>query len=163
MSFLLTTHNYHCDLEKKAMEKSKKRYRVVYARTNAMRRWRGFTLMELLVVISIVALLMSILMPSLNKAKEQARKVVCMSNLRNVMLVYQYYSNDNRDWLPYPRYNTHIPNVLHWGNIISNESGELLQFAGARMIPYIKGGGEMFFCPSADYFMHSKKELWPDM
>ena len=123
------------------MEKSKKRYRVVYARTTAMRRWRGFTLMELLVVISIVALLMSILMPSLNKAKEQARKIVCMSNLRSVSLVYQYYANDNRDWLPWPVYNWHYPNVLHAAGETDYNTGEPAKFRGYHMIPYIKGGG----------------------
>jgi len=52
---------------------------------------RGFTLIELLVVISVIALLMAVLMPALHRARDQARKVICRSNLRqfgNVLLMY---------------------------------------------------------------------------
>ncbi len=60
---------------------------------------RGFTLIELLVVISIIALLLSILMPSLSKVKEQARKTICMSNMRQVGIATIAYMGDNNDKL----------------------------------------------------------------
>ena len=60
-----------------------------------MSKRKGFTLIELLVVISIIALLLSILMPSLSKVKDQARAVVCMSNLKQWGLSYMLYSEDN--------------------------------------------------------------------
>ena len=60
---------------------------------------RGFTLMELLVVISIIALLMAILVPALNKAKVQARTVVCKTRLHHWGTMMVMYSSDYRGYL----------------------------------------------------------------
>ncbi len=68
-----------------------------------MNKRKGFTLVELLVVISIIALLMSMLMPALNKAKEQAKRVWCLSNQRGTMICVRTYSLTNEDFLPYGR------------------------------------------------------------
>jgi prepilin-type processing-associated H-X9-DG protein len=65
------------------------------------RRFPAFTLVELLVVIGIIALLMSILLPALHKARKQARTATCLSNVRQISLGAQQYWLASRGFSPY--------------------------------------------------------------
>ena len=55
----------------------------------------AFTLIELLVVIAIIAVLMAVIMPSLNRAREMGKRAVCMNNTKTLALAWTLYSSEN--------------------------------------------------------------------
>ena len=66
-----------------------------------MKKRKGFTLIELLVVIAIIALLMAILLPALHRARNQARAVVCQTNLKEWGTTFAIYLDENRGRFPW--------------------------------------------------------------
>jgi len=65
-----------------------------------VRRLRGFTLIELLVVIAIIGILAAMVFPVFARARESARKAVCLSNVKNIALAVNMYLADNNDTFP---------------------------------------------------------------
>jgi type II secretory pathway pseudopilin PulG len=77
----------------------------------------GFTIVELLVVITVIALLITLILPSVDKARERARRVVCAANQRSFHIAAATYANDNGAYLPQPAMDYDRPtNNYVWGN-----------------------------------------------
>lgn len=77
---------------------------------------KGFTIVELLVVISIISMLLAILVPSLISARERGRSIVCISNLRNLGFALEMYVDGNNGWLPpaEPRDKDNVASQDNW-------------------------------------------------
>jgi len=116
-------------------------------RKSARHPARGFTLVELLVVLGVVALLVSILMPSLSAARAQARRTVCSSNLRELANANSYYSDDGGVYVPGAADFT--TNLKRWhgerdgvGDVFDSSRGLLADYLGPM--------GEVKQCPVFD-------------
>jgi prepilin-type N-terminal cleavage/methylation domain-containing protein/prepilin-type processing-associated H-X9-DG protein len=109
---------------------------------------RGFTLVELLVVIGIIALLISILLPSLSRARESANKVACMSNMRQIGNGFLMYLNSNRNKYPRCAVSPIYEDWIYWQPTRDQKESRLAPYLGG----FVK---KVFICPSDDVSIHT--------
>jgi prepilin-type N-terminal cleavage/methylation domain-containing protein len=105
------------------------------------RTTKGFTLVELLVVIGIIALLISILLPSLNKARETANRAKCLSNLKQIGTAIRVYETQNNGQYPRSIYNSSsAATFVTWGSGASASFASADTFARVGTTYTITGG-----------------------
>ena len=110
-------------------------------------KFKGFTLIELLVVIAIIAILAAILFPVFARARENARRASCQSNLKQIGLGIVQYAQDYDGWTPA----SGVYAAATGGNVISWPT---------LMQPYIKSE-QVFVCPSGETSFGLKKDTMP--
>jgi len=110
------------------------------------RRRHAFTLIELLVVVAIIALLVSILLPSLSRARAQARFVVCQSNMRQLLLAFLAYSQESKGRLPGCSYDP-FADWLGLANKWTGSSPVGRQPEDGVIWKYMAGQRDAYLCP----------------
>ena len=121
---------------------------------------RGFTLIELLVVVAIIALLVSILLPSLSRAREQARRAVCLSNLHQCGVGFSQYAVDYKYVLPMRggyTYDIREQKNYHLKASYSSPNTREPVNYGALYGKYCGKEGLFYYCPSGTQYTYSNQ------
>jgi len=117
-----------------------------------LQRQNGFTLIELLVVIAIIAILAAMLLPALSKAKERAKTISCLSNVKQWGYAFYMYEDDNSDIFPYEGALGNISTGLNanaWYNSTTPYIGSpRLMDLYAQGKPPVNNSKGIFTCPS---------------
>ncbi len=116
---------------------------------------RGFTLVEMLVVIAVISILAALLMPALSQAKARAQAIACMNNTKQLAVAWQVYAGDNAERLPYnlglvgSSFRTDlnwVNNVMTWDTSSDNTNLETL--TKASLGSFVGGSTAVYRCPS---------------
>ena len=111
-----------------------------------MKKQKAFTLIELLVVIAIIALLMAILIPTLNPAREQGKRAVCLNSCKQLTLAWILYADDNDNRIVNGQ--TGQNSWVRWPGRNASEDERLLRLCE----------GLLYKCPAGDYGARIEKE-----
>jgi prepilin-type N-terminal cleavage/methylation domain-containing protein/prepilin-type processing-associated H-X9-DG protein len=121
---------------------------------------RGFTLVELLTVIGIIALLVAILVPALASARESARRTQCLSNIRQTYLAFYFYSQANHDRVPIG----YRGGNRQWDSMVFSATSHRFVLYGLLYQAGFMKDPRIFFCPSEvdpQSTLGSTINVWP--
>jgi prepilin-type N-terminal cleavage/methylation domain-containing protein/prepilin-type processing-associated H-X9-DG protein len=126
---------------------------------------RGFTLVELMVVVGVVAILASLLLPALASAKEKVRRASCLSNLRQVGMAIHLYADDQEGAIPFgptaPPFTSpasFYPSTGTPTSLLSLQSGAPVGL-GLLLGYYLADAPRVLFCPGSDQPLDANTEL----
>lgn len=108
---------------------------------------KAFTLIELLVVIAIIAVLMAILFPALNRAREQGKRIVCLNNIKQLALAWNLYADDYNDKIV--NANTHAGQAgawVQWENTMDTAE-KIRNIEQGTLFPYVPNI-KLYKCPT---------------
>lgn len=138
-------------------------------RQRRCRPLHGFTLVELLVVIGIVAVLVAMLLPALRRARDEAQRISCQSNLRQSYVLLLMYANDNKQWIPFPA-TGYPPNQVGPTDVLNvtdtsyppgspNTIPVKMNFYSGLYPRYTKSC-RVWLCPAWDYDVSNNFNFW---
>ena len=120
---------------------------------------QGFTLIELLVVIAIIALLLSILLPALKNVKDQSRRIVCLSNVRQQIIALRTYAHENED--SYPVRSSLVYKLSQDYQEPQSEAEAISLLTGlGKLYPEYISDPHMFYCPADREVKYDGKYSW---